>query len=126
MTEKLNEYNLKRNFENTLEPQGDTTSSGDILRFVIQHHAARKDHYDFRLEWNGALLSWAVPKGPSYNTRDKRLAVQVEDHPLEYRNFEGTISKGEYGGGTVMLWDEGTWEPLVDINDGLKNGSLNW
>lgn len=91
---------------------------------MVQHHIARRDHFDFRLEWNGALLSWAVPKGPSYDPRDKRLAVQVEDHPLEYRNFEGTIPKGEYGGGVVMLWDEGFWEPQADADKGLREGSL--
>lgn len=126
MAEKLKEYHKKRNFDRTLEPEGDTVRSDEFLHFVIQHHMAQKDHYDFRLEWNGTLLSWAVPKGPSYDTRDKRLAVQVEDHPLEYRNFEGTIPKGEYGGGTVMLWDEGTWEPLADVNDGLTHGSLKF
>ncbi len=126
MDAKLNEYNQKRNFYKTPEPEGEAARPEGYLRFVVQHHMARRDHYDFRLEWNGALLSWAVPKGPSYNTRDKRLAVQVEDHPLEYRNFEGTIPKGEYGGGTVMLWDEGSWEPYVEVDKGLKEGSLKF
>ena len=101
MTAKLNEYKQKRNFARTLEPEGITEVPQECLRYVVQHHLARGDHYDFRLEWDGALLSWAVPKGPSYNTRDKRLAVRVEEHPLEYRNFEGTIPKGQYGGGVV-------------------------
>lgn len=96
------------------------------LRFVVQHHLARRNHFDFRLEWNGALLSWAVPKGPSLNPRDKRLSVRVEDHPLDYRNFEGVIPKGEYGGGAVMLWDEGSWEPLTDAEKGLRSGSLKF
>lgn len=126
MAIKLQEYNQKRNFEITGEPEGETAEPEGGLRFVVQHHAARRDHYDLRLEWDGALLSWAVPKGPSYYTRDKRLAVHVEDHPLEYRNFEGTIPKGEYGGGVMMLWDEGFWEPLFDVDDGLKTGSLKF
>ncbi len=126
MTEQLNEYNQKRNFERTFEPEGKTEDSDEGLRFVVQHHIARKDHYDFRLEWNGILLSWAVPKGPSYDTRDKRLAVQVEDHPLEYRNFEGTIPKGEYGGGVVMLWDEGFWEPHGNVEEGISEGVLKF
>lgn len=126
MTAELNAYNQKRNFNRTIEPEGRTENPDGSLRFVIQHHMAHRDHYDFRLEWDGALLSWAVPKGPSYNTRDKRLAVQVEDHPLEYRNFEGTIPKGEYGGGVVMLWDEGWWEPYVDVEDGLRKGMLKF
>ena len=126
MTEKLTEYNQKRNFEKTYEPEGITESSDEILRFVVQHHMARKDHYDLRLEWDEVLLSWAVPKGPSYNTHDKRLAVQVEDHPLEYRNFEGTIPKGEYGGGIVMLWDEGFWEPQGNVGEGLREGVLKF
>jgi bifunctional non-homologous end joining protein LigD len=126
MTEKLSAYNQKRNFARTLEPEGMTEMAGEGLRFVVQHHLARRDHYDFRLEWDGALLSWAVPKGPSYNTRDKRLAVQVEDHPLEYRNFEGTIPKGEYGGGVVMIWDEGRWEPHGDVAEGLREGMLKF
>ncbi len=126
MTGKLNEYNQKRNFEKTFEPEGITENSDESLRFVIQHHMARKDHYDLRLEWNEVLLSWAVPKGPSYDTHDKRLAVQVEDHPLEYRNFEGTIPKGEYGGGVVMLWDEGFWEPYGNVENGLHEGMLKF
>ncbi len=126
MKSKLDEYTRKRNFEKTKEPEGKTKKSVAGLKFVVQHHIARRDHFDFRLEWDGALLSWAVPKGPSYNTGDKRLAVQVEDHPLEYRNFEGTIPKGEYGGGTVMLWDEGTWEPYGNVDEGLAEGSLKF
>ncbi len=123
---KLQEYSQKRNFNITEEPAGETEAQGEDLRFAVQHHEARRDHYDLRLEWDGTLLSWAVPKGPSYNTRDKRLAVQVEDHPLEYRNFEGTIPKGEYGGGTMMLWDEGFWEPKGDVEEGLRTGSLKF
>ena len=126
MTAKLEEYNRKRNFDKTVEPAGKTEKPEERLRFVVQHHLARRDHFDLRLEWDGALLSWAVPKGPSYDTRDKRLAVQVEDHPLEYRNFEGMIPKGEYGGGVVMLWDEGYWEPQTDVDEGLREGSLKF
>jgi bifunctional non-homologous end joining protein LigD len=126
MSIKLEDYNRKRNFERTGEPEGEIGKPEEQLKFVVQHHIARRDHFDFRLEWDGTLLSWAVPKGPSYNTRDKRLAVQVEDHPLEYRNFEGSIPKGEYGGGVVMLWDEGTWEPQTDVNEGLRAGSLKF
>jgi bifunctional non-homologous end joining protein LigD len=126
MAEKLEEYIRKRNFERTGEPGNQPEESGENLKFVVQHHLARSDHFDFRLEWDGVLLSWAVPKGPSYNPRDKRLAVQVENHPLEYRNFEGTIPKGEYGGGTVMIWDEGIWSPQVDVDEGLRLGSLKF
>jgi bifunctional non-homologous end joining protein LigD len=126
MSGQLSEYNQKRNFARTLEPEGKTENSEELLRFAVQHHVARKDHYDLRLEWNGTLLSWAVPKGPSYDTHDKRLAVQVEDHPLEYRNFEGTIPKGEYGGGVVMLWDEGVWEPQGNVEEGLRQGGLKF
>jgi bifunctional non-homologous end joining protein LigD len=126
MAGSLYEYNDKRNFEKTLEPEGKTTDSEESLKFVVQHHMARRDHYDLRLEWKGVLLSWAVPKGPSYDKHDKRLAVQVEDHPLEYRNFEGTIPKGEYGGGVVMLWDEGFWEPYVNVEEGLRKGELKF
>jgi bifunctional non-homologous end joining protein LigD len=126
MSSKLNEYNQKRNFERTYEPEGEIENFEEGLRFVVQHHKARSDHYDLRLEWGGVLLSWAVPKGPSYNTRDKRLAVKVEDHPFVYRNFEGTIPKGEYGGGTVMLWDEGFWEPYGNVEEGLGKGELKF
>ncbi|MGI5892406.1 MAG: DNA ligase D [Bacillota bacterium] len=126
MDSKLYEYNQKRNFEKTREPKGQTARPEDYLNFVVQHHIARRDHYDLRLEWEGVLLSWAVPKGPSYDTREKRFAVQVEDHPLEYRNFEGIIPKGEYGGGIVMLWDEGYWEPYVDVDEGLRKGMLKF
>lgn len=126
MAKKLEKYNQKRNFGNTNEPEGISEESEGRLKFVVQHHLARRDHFDFRLEWNGILLSWAVPKRPSYNPRDKRLAIQVEDHPLEYRNFEGVIPKGEYGGGTVLLWDEGSWEPQTDVNEGLLSGLLKF
>ena len=126
MSGTLGEYNRKRDFDKTLEPQGMVSQSPAELRFVVQHHMAHREHYDLRLQWRGALLSWAVPKGPSCDTRDKRLAVQVEDHPLQYRNFEGTIPQGEYGGGTVMLWDEGFWEPLGDVDEGLGKGSLKF
>ncbi|BAK45033.1 DNA ligase D [Eggerthella sp. YY7918] len=133
MAAKLDEYNRKRDFTQTPEPAGSTGADPEAgtdidgrLKFAVQHHLASHDHYDLRLEWDGALLSWAVPKGPSFNPHDKRLAVHVEDHPLAYRTFEGTIPKGEYGGGTVMLWDEGYWEPLVPVKEGLDKGDLKF
>ncbi len=126
MAAKLKTYAQKRDFEKTDEPRAKAAATGRRLRFVVQHHIARRDHYDFRLEWDGALLSWAVPKGPSFNVGDKRLAVRVEDHPLEYRNFEGTIPKGQYGGGAVMLWDEGYWTPQADVETGLGAGALKF
>ena len=122
----MKKYNSKRNFDKTKEPVGKKSVSNKKLRFVVQHHMSKREHYDLRLELDGVLLSWAVPKGPSYNSKDKRLAVHVEDHPISYRNFEGTIPKGEYGGGTVMVWDEGYWEPLNNPKKDLKNGSIKF
>ena len=123
----LEEYKRKRDFRKTPEPSpGRIKTQGRELCYLIQKHDATRLHYDFRLEWNGALLSWAVTKGPSLNSADKRLAVRTEDHPLSYGTFEGTIPKGQYGGGTVMLWDEGTWEPKGDPKAGLKKGHLSF
>lgn len=122
----LNTYNKKRDFSKTKEPKGNKNKSSKKLRFVVQHHLARKDHFDLRLEYEGVLLSWAVPKGPSYNKKDKRLSIMVEDHPIEYRNFEGIIPQGEYGGGTVMLFDEGYYKQENDFKKGLKEGVLKF
>lgn len=126
MKKDLALYNKKRDFNKTSEPKGKKEGSKKKLRFVVQYHLARKDHYDLRLEWNGVMKSWAVPKGPSYNQKDKRLAILVEDHPLSYRNFEGTIPKGEYGGGTVMIFDEGYYEPLGNFERDFKEGSIKF
>jgi bifunctional non-homologous end joining protein LigD len=121
----LKEYQAKRDFTKTQEPSGaQGKSDGKGYRFVVQKHDATRLHYDFRIELDGVLKSWAVTKGPSDNPEDKRLAVRVEDHPLDYGSFEGTIPEGEYGGGTVMLWDEGTWEPLEDPHEALESGDL--
>ncbi|MFW8594921.1 DNA ligase D [Cribrihabitans neustonicus] len=123
--DSLSEYNAKRDFSRTDEPEGRIAAAGgETRRFIVQKHAARRLHYDFRLEWEGVLLSWAVTKGPSSDPGEKRLAVRTEDHPLDYADFEGTIPKGEYGGGTVMLWDDGTWTPQEDFAEGLKKGKL--
>ena len=109
---KLSHYQAKRDFNQTAEPSGENAvASSEIRRFVIQKHAATRLHYDFRLELDGVFKSWAVTKGPSIDPRDKRLAVEVEDHPLDYGDFEGTIPKGQYGGGAVQLWDRGYWMP---------------
>jgi len=128
--EQLARYRSMRDFHITAEPSGkssEKTAKSGGLPFCIQKHAASHLHYDFRLGWNGVLKSWACAKGPSYFTGDKRLAVQVEDHPMEYGGFEGIIPAGQYGGGTVMLWDQGTWEPQpghTDVDAGLRDGSL--
>ncbi|NYF49658.1 DNA ligase D [Tunturiibacter gelidoferens] len=130
--EQLGLYRSMRDFEVTGEPSGSAKKkffNDQPLPFVIQKHAATRLHYDFRLGWNGVLKSWAVAKGPSYVTADKRLAVQVEDHPIDYGGFEGIIPKGQYGGGTVMVWDQGTWEPQAghtDVDEGLRTGSLKF
>lgn len=123
----LRDYERKRDFDVTPEPKPSRRASAKELLYVIQKHQARNLHYDFRLEWNGVLLSWAVPKGPSLDPSVKRLAMQVEDHPVDYGAFEGVIPEGEYGGGTVMVWDRGTWTPEVpDIDAALRKGDLKF
>lgn len=125
--EQLARYRAMRDFHVTAEPSGQSRlATTRELPFVVQKHAATRLHYDFRLGWNGVLKSWAVTKGPSFFPGDKRLAVEVEDHPLEYAGFEGTIPKGQYGGGTVMVWDFGDWKPLVDVDRGLRDGNLKF
>jgi bifunctional non-homologous end joining protein LigD len=125
--DRLADYNARRDFRRTGEPKGRRArrrTSG--LRFIVQKHAARRLHYDLRLEWDGVLLSWAVTRGPSPDPGERRLAVRTEDHPLSYADFEGTIPEGEYGAGTVMLWDRGTWTPEGDPAEGLEAGKLSF
>src|SRR4029450_5473783 len=121
----LEEYKKKRDFSKTPEPPGEKRPAGGDA-YCIQKHAASRLHYDFRLEWDGVLLSWAIPKGPSLDPRDKRFAARVEDHPVEYGGFEGVIPRGEYGGGAVVLWDRGRWTPSVDPALALKKGELKF
>ena len=126
MVDRLETYRAKRDFKETSEPAGSRKTRGKGRKYLIQKHDASHLHYDFRLEHEGVLKSWAIPRGPSVDPADKRLAVRTEDHPLEYGKFEGTIPKGQYGGGTVMIWDEGTWDPIEDPDEGFKAGKLKF
>jgi bifunctional non-homologous end joining protein LigD len=126
MADNLQKYWTKRNFGITSEPKGVVTRPGKALSFVVQKHAARRLHYDFRLELDGTLKSWAVPKGPSLDPADKRMAVHVEDHPLAYATFEGVIPPGQYGAGTVIVWDRGVWIPDGDPREGYRQGKLKF
>ncbi|WP_432377282.1 DNA ligase D [Duganella sp. P38] len=126
MKDSLKTYKAKRNFAITPEPAEGGEQGREALAFVIQKHWASRLHYDFRLELDGVMMSWAVPKGPSYDTHDKRMAVHVEDHPISYNDFEGTIPPKQYGAGKVIIWDKGTWRPLDDPRKALKAGNLKF
>lgn len=127
MASNLSLYRQKRDFAKTAEPRGSAkVTTAEYPRFVIQKHAATRLHYDLRLEVDGVFKSWAVTKGFSLDPKDKRLAVETEDHPLDYGDFEGTIPKGEYGGGTVMLWDRGLWAADGDPVKALRKGELKF
>jgi bifunctional non-homologous end joining protein LigD len=123
--DKLSVYKAKRDFKITSEP-AEGGEQGSQLTFVVQKHWASSLHYDFRLELGGVMLSWAVPKGPSYDPHDKRMAIHVEDHPISYSSFEGQIPEGQYGAGKVIVWDAGTWHPVGDPEEGLRRGDLKF
>ena len=125
-TDPLERYRTRRNFDRTPEPSGELGATREALAFVVQKHAATRLHYDFRLELDGVMLSWAIPKGPSYDPKEKRMAVRVEDHPISYNTFEGTIPAKQYGAGTVIVWDRGIWEPVGDPREGLAAGKLRF
>ncbi|MFW6370579.1 MAG: DNA polymerase ligase N-terminal domain-containing protein, partial [Bacteroidota bacterium] len=127
----LKEYKKKRNFKQTAEPSGDHTSRKEKNLFVLQQHDASNLHYDFRIRIGDVLKSWAVPKGPSTNHKDRRLAIETEDHPVDYADFEGVIPEGEYGAGTVLIWDRGTYKNLreekdddMNMEDAYKDGKI--
>src|SRR5215470_7162053 len=122
----LDEYRRKRDRRKTPEPFGGKATKATAPRFVVQRHDARRLHYDFRLERHGALASWAVPKGVPLRRGERHLAVHVEDHPLEYGDFEGEIPAGQYGAGSVIIWDRGEWAPLGDVDGGLRKGKLDF
>jgi DNA ligase D-like protein (predicted 3'-phosphoesterase) len=129
-TMDLSKYHQKRDFNTTTEPKGVIKKSKNELIFVVQKHAASQLHYDFRLEMDGVLKSWAIPKGPSMNSEEKRLAIMVEDHPFAYKDFEGKIPEGNYGAGTVIVWDNGTFaladtQNNASVEDQLKAGLAN-
>lgn len=126
MADPLIKYKSKRNFAITSEPAEGGMPNAKARAFVIQKHWATSLHYDFRIEMEGAMKSWAVPKGPSYDPKDKRMAVLVEDHPISYNTFEGTIPEKQYGAGKVIIWDKGTWTPLVDPHKGFLDGKLKF
>ncbi|RZK90313.1 MAG: ATP-dependent DNA ligase, partial [Methylobacterium sp.] len=126
MTELLRSYRDKRDFEASPEPKGKRGRKAAKARFVVQKHDARRLHYDLRLEMDGVLKSWAVTRGPSLSPAEKRLAVQTEDHPVDYLAWEGAIPKGQYGGGTMIVWDTGSWEPMGNPAVGLAKGHLEF